>query len=85
MARGSDKKYRVIWTNLKNSFQFHYAFGHFLLKKLSKVRAQKCQKIVVPAPLASNAAGSSVAVSNDNDMGYLYLPGPEISDADNLS
>jgi hypothetical protein len=72
-------------TNLKNPFQNNHAFGHILLKNTTKNRARKWPKIVAPSPLASDAAGSSVAVSNDNDVGYLYLPDPEISDAGDLS
>ena len=52
---------------------------------LSKVRAQKRQKNVALAPLASNDAGSSVAVSNEYDVAYLYLSDPEISGAGDFS
>ena len=78
MAWRGVKKYRVKLSNLKNPFHYHYAFGHFISKNPCKVRARKWPKIVAPAPLASNAAGSSVAVSNDNDVGYLHLSDPEI-------
>ena len=84
MAWRGVKKYRVKLSNLKNLFHYHYAFGHFILKSPSQVRARKWPKIVAPAPLASSAAGCSVAVSNDNDVEYLHLADPEISDADDL-
>jgi hypothetical protein len=85
LARKGDKKYRAKLTNLKNRLQYDYGFVHFLLKNPSKVRAQKWPKIIAPAVLASNAAGTSVAVSNDNDVGFFYQPDPEISDAGDLS
>ncbi len=84
MARGDDKKNRVQLTNLKNPFQNNHAFGRSLLKNAPKVRARKWPKIGAPSPLALDAAGSSVAVSDDNDVRYLYQPDPEISDAGDL-
>jgi hypothetical protein len=51
----------------------------FAKKNLSKLRAQKWPKIVDPAPLASNTAGSSVALSNGNGGGDLYLSDSEVS------
>lgn len=54
-------------------------------KNHSKVGAQKQPKNVAPAPLTSNAAGSSVAVSNDKDAVESYLSCPEIPDAGDLS
>ena len=85
MGRGDDKKYRGKLTHLKHPFHFDHGFGHFQSKDPSKVRAKKQQKNTPPAPIASNTAGSSVAVSNDKDVGLSYLPDPEISDAGDLS
>ena len=85
MWRCDDKKYRLKWINLKDPVKFYHGFGHFSFIHLSKVRAQKWQKNVALAPLASNAAGSSVAVSNDYDLAYLYLSDPEISGAGDFS
>ena len=85
MGRGDDTKYRVKWTNVKNPVDFDHELGIFLFKAPSKVRAQNGQKNVAPAPLASNAAGSSVAVSNDKAVRYVYLPDSEISEAFDFS
>ena len=52
---------------------------------LSKVWDQKQPKVVAPAPPASSAAQSSVAVSNDTYEGHLFLSDPEISDSGDLS
>ncbi len=57
----------------------------FLFKKWSKLWAQEQPKNVPPAPLASNAAGSRIAVSNDNYVRLLYLSDSEVTVASNLS
>ena len=77
MGRCDDKNCRLKWINLKDPVKFYHGFGHFLFIQLSNVRAQKRQKNVALASLASNAAGSSIAVSNDYDMACLYLSDPE--------
>jgi hypothetical protein len=56
-----------------------------IIKNQSKIGAQKQPKNVAPAPLASNAAGPSVAVSNDKDAVESYLSCPEITNAGDLS
>ncbi len=53
-------------------------------KMLSKLQAQKRPKIVAPAPLSSDTAGSSVAVSNENHEADLYLSDPEVSEESGL-
>ena len=73
MERCDDKKYRLKWIDLKDPVKFYHGFGHFLFIQLSNVRAQKRQKNVALASLASNAAGSSIAVSNDYDVAYRAL------------
>ena len=50
LARGGVKKYRVKLSNLKNCFHYHYAFGHFVLKNPSKVRARKMAKNSCSSP-----------------------------------
>ncbi len=67
MERRDDKKYRVKLAHLKHPIHFDHRYGHLQFKDPSKVRAQKQQKMV--ALIASNAAGSSVVVSNDKDVG----------------
>ena len=59
--------------------------GHISSEIKSKFCAQKQPKFVPRAPVASNAAGSSVAVSNDNYVRELYLSDPEVSAAGDLS
>jgi len=81
VGRGDDKKFRVKSTHLKYAFHFDYGYGHFQFLDPSKFRARKQPKNVAPAPLASNAAGSSVAVSNDKDVELSHLSDPEMSDA----
>ncbi len=51
----------------------------------SKLCAQKQPNFIALAPVASNAARSSVAVSNDNYVRELYLSDPEVSGAGDLS
>ncbi len=43
------------------------------------------KKMFLHAVLASHAAGSSIAVSNDNYVRYLYLSESEFSEASNIS
>ena len=84
MGRGSGKKYRVKWNNLKDPCEIEYGAGHFWFKDPSKVRAQKLPKIVIPAALAPIAAGPIVAVSNDNDAEDVYPSDPEVSEDDDV-
>ena len=81
MGKRDDKKYLLKWIDLRDSVKFYHGFGHLLFIHLSKVRAQKRQKKIALALLATNAAASSVAVSNDYDVAYLYLSDLEISGA----
>ena len=85
MKSCDDKKYRLKWIDLKDPVKIYHGFGHFRFIQLSKVRAQKRQKNVALVSLASNDAGSSVAVSNEYDVAYLYLSDPEISGAGDFS
>jgi hypothetical protein len=84
LGRGSGKKYRVKWTNLKDPYEFEYGAGHCLFKDPSKVRAQNQPKNVVQPVLAPDSAGPVVAVSNDNDAADLYPSDPEVSEDDDV-
>ena len=54
---------------------------YFYVYKSAQTLSSKPPKNVGTSPLASNAAGFSVAVSNDKDVGDLYLSNPEVSNA----
>jgi hypothetical protein len=82
LGRGTGKKHRVKWTNLKDPCGIEYGAGHFLYKDQSKVRAQKPLKIAVPHLPAPDAAGPVLAVSNDNGAMDLYPSDPEVSEDD---
>ena len=79
------KKHRIEWIDLQDPFEINCESDHISSEIKSKLCAQKQPKFVPRAPVASNAAGSSVAVSNDNYVRELYLSDPEVSAAGDLS
>ena len=84
MGRRVAKKHRVKWTDRQELYEISYGAGQYWLKKWSKLRAQKQPKNVPLALLVSNAAGSSIAVSNDNDVRFIHLSEPEVTEASDL-
>ena len=85
MGKRDDKKYLLKWIDLRDSVKFYHGFGHFFYGRIlcPKFELKSGKKMLLW--LASNAAGSSVAVSNDYDLAYLYLSDPEISGAGDFS
>jgi hypothetical protein len=79
------KKHRVEWIDQQDLFEINCESNHISLEIKSKLSAQKEPNFVATAPLASNAAGSSVAVSNDNSVRELYRSDPEVSGAGDLT
>jgi hypothetical protein len=75
------KKHRVEWTDLQDPFEINCESDHISSEIKSNLCAQKQPNFVAPAPLASDAAEFSVAVSHANYVRELYLSDPEVSGA----
>ena len=84
MGRRVAKKHRVKWTDRQELYEINYGAGQYWLKNWSKLWAQRQPKNVPLAVLVSNAAGSSIAVSNDNDVRFIHLSEAEVTEASDL-
>jgi hypothetical protein len=79
LGRGSGKKYRVKWTNLREELECDYGAVYNLLRDPAAVRPQKKRKFYHSTDPALNADGSSCAGLNNNDSRLSFLSDPEVS------
>ncbi len=79
LERGSGKKYRVQWTNLREELECGYGAVYNLIRDPAAVRPQKKRKFHLPADAAPSADGSSCAGLNNNDSRLSFLSDPEVS------